>query len=117
MVKEGFCFDGRTELHGINGGLQTAIRSLDYIVKTIVRPSDGVFGDEFVIMHDNTCRHVARVVQGYTKEAGIEVMSQLNDGKDLNIIKHCCDFVERRIRKRKQPPQALPEIPQALMVE
>ena len=75
MVKEGFCFDGRTELHGINGGLLTAIRSLDNIVEPIVRPSDGAFGDEFVLMHDNACPHVARVVQGYIKEAGIEVMS------------------------------------------
>ena len=75
MVKEGFCFDGRSELHGFNGGLLTAIRSLDYIVEPIVRPSDGAFGDKFVIMHYNACPHVARVVQGYTKEAGIEVMS------------------------------------------
>ena len=37
MVKEGFCVDGRTELHGINGGLLTAIRSLDYIVEPIVK--------------------------------------------------------------------------------
>ena len=75
MVKEGFCFDGRSELHGFNGGLLAAIRSLDYIVKPIVRPSDGVFGDEFVIMPDNACPHFARVVQRYTKEAGIKVMS------------------------------------------
>ena len=75
MGKEGFCFDGRTELHGINGGLLAAIRSLDYIVEPIVRPSDGACDDEFVLMHDNACPHVARVVQGYTKEAGIEVMS------------------------------------------
>ena len=53
----------------------TAIRSLDYIVEPIVRPSDDAFGDEFVLMHDNTCPNVARVVQGFTKEAGIEVMS------------------------------------------
>ena len=71
MVKKGFCFDGRTEPHGINGGLLTAIISLDYIVEPIVRPSDGAFGDEFVIMPDRSCPHVARVVQGYTKEAGL----------------------------------------------
>ena len=41
MVKEGFSSDGRTKLYGINGGLLTAIRSLDYIVEPIVRPSDG----------------------------------------------------------------------------
>ena len=45
MGKEGFCFDGRTELHDINGGLLTAIRSPNYIVQSIVRPSDAVFGD------------------------------------------------------------------------
>ena len=72
---KGFCFDGRSELHRFNGGLLTAIRSLDYIVEPIVRPFDGAFGDEFVLMHDNACFHVARVVQVYTKEAGIEVMS------------------------------------------
>ena len=75
MVKQGFCFDGRSELHGFNGGLLTAIISLDYIVEPIVRPFDGAFGDKFVIMHEKACPHVARVVQGYTKEAGIEVMS------------------------------------------
>ena len=53
----------------------TAIRSLDCIVEPIVGPSDDAFGDEFVLMHDNACPHVARVVQGYTKEAGIEVIS------------------------------------------
>ena len=45
MGKKGFCFDGRIELHVINGGLLTAIRSLHYIVESIVRPSDGAFGD------------------------------------------------------------------------
>ena len=35
MVKEGFCFDGRIERHGVNGGLLISIRSLDYIVKPI----------------------------------------------------------------------------------
>ena len=75
MVKQGFCFDGRSELHGCNGGLLTAIKSLDYIVEPIVRPYDGAFVDKFVIMHDNACPHAARVVQGYTKEAGIEVLS------------------------------------------
>ena len=45
MVKEGFCFDGRTELHDNNGGSLTAIRSLDYIVEPITKPSDGAFGD------------------------------------------------------------------------
>ena len=44
-------------------------------------------------------------------------MSQPEGDKDLNIIKYCCDFMERRIRKREQPPQTQPEIPQALMVE
>ena len=53
----------------------TAISSLDYIVEPIVRLSDGAFGDEFVLMYYNACPHVSRVVQGYTKEAGIEVMS------------------------------------------
>ena len=38
-------------------------------------PTDGAFDDEFVLMHNNACPHVARVVQGYTKEAGIEVIS------------------------------------------
>ena len=68
-------------------------------------------------MHCNACPHVARVVQGYTKEAGIEVMSYPMGGKDLIIIRHICDFMERRIREREQPPQTLPEIPKALMVE
>ena len=45
MVKEGFCFHGRTELHDINRGLLTAIRSLGYIVEPNARPSDGAFGD------------------------------------------------------------------------
>ena len=94
-----------------------AIRSLDYIIEPIVRPFDGALGDEFVLMHDNACLHVACVGQGYTKKAGIEVMSLPEGGNDLNIIKHCCDFMERRIRTREQPPQTLPEIPQALMDE
>ena len=68
-------------------------------------------------MPDNACPYVARVVQGYTKEAGIEVMSWPEGCKDLNIIKHCCDFVERRIRKRGQPPQTFQELPEALMEE
>ena len=62
MVKEGFCFDGRSELHGFNGGLLPAIRSLDYIVEPIVTPSDDAFGDDFVLMHDNACPHVAGLV-------------------------------------------------------
>ena len=62
MVKEGFCFDGRTELHGISGGSLTAIRQLDYIVEPMVRPSDSAIGDEFVLMHDDACPHVACVV-------------------------------------------------------
>ena len=35
-------------------------------------------------MHDNACPNVARVVQGYTKEAGIKVMSQPEGGTDTD---------------------------------
>ena len=55
MVKKGICFDGCTEQHGINGGFLFAIRSQDYIVEPIVRPSDGAFGDKICLMHDNAC--------------------------------------------------------------
>ena len=74
MVWGGICFDGRTELHVIDGGSLTAIRYRDDIVDPIIRPFAGAIGDDFVLMHDNARPHVARVVQDYMEEAGIEVM-------------------------------------------
>ena len=86
MVWGGICFDGRTELHVIDGGSLTAIRYRDDIVDPIIRPFAGAIGDDFVLMHDNARPHVARVVQDYMEEAGIEVMDWPTVSPDLNPI-------------------------------
>ena len=61
MVWGGMFYEDRTDLYLINRGTLTALRYRDEILEPIVRPFAGVIGDNFMLMQDNACPHMARV--------------------------------------------------------
>ncbi len=74
MVWGGISTEGRTYLYRLDNGTLTAIRYRDEILGHIVRPYAGAVGPGFLLMHDNTQPHVARVCRQFLEDEGIDTI-------------------------------------------
>lgn len=72
MVQGGISLTARTDL---NNGNLNAKRHILNILEEHVVPFAPYIGQQFLLMQDNTRPHVARVVQNYVLEVGIETMA------------------------------------------
>ena len=66
MVWQGIIVNGKTDLHGIENGILTALRYFYEILAQFVRPSAwSSIGQEFILMDDNAHPHRAHVTNAY----------------------------------------------------
>ncbi len=54
MVWAGISLGGQTDLHMFQRGIVTGVRYWDEILDPYVRPYAGAFGNDFILMDDNT---------------------------------------------------------------
>lgn len=114
MVWGGISLEGRTDLVLLNDGRLTAHRYITDILEPHVVPFAPFIGDDFMLMHDNARPHIARVVQNYLREVGIETINWPPRSPDLNPIEHLWDFLGRRIRSLPHYPRNLNELAASL---
>lgn len=66
--------------------------------------------DNFVLMHNNTFPHVARIIINYLPEVGILVVDCPANRPDLNRIQHVWDHLERCIRTYNIAPDSFDKL-------
>ena len=61
MVWAGIFLNGRTDLIEIDGGSLTGVRYRDEVLRPVVVPIARAIGQNFILMQDNDCAHIAYV--------------------------------------------------------
>ncbi len=114
MVWGGISFGKKTPLIVIDGTL-TAQKYCDNVLQPVVVPF--VRENDVVLQQDNARPHVARLAMDYLTTNNVEVMNWPPYSPDLNPIEHMWDNLDRRIRKRQNPPSNHQQLRQALLEE
>lgn len=116
MVWGGISLDERTELVVVPGRLN-AQRYIDLILEDHVIPAAYGIGQNFVFMQDNARLHTAAITMNFLRHHGIHTMNWPPLSPDLNPIEHLWDLLDRRVRRRPDPPQTLQQLTNALIEE
>lgn len=114
MAWAGISYHHRTNLVFINGNLN-AQRYRDEILVRHVRPFIRRHGGRY--QHDNARPHVARICRDYLARANIAVIPWPALSSDMAPIEHLWDCLDRRVRRRRQQPQTLNDLRNALNQE
>lgn len=115
MIWGGLSSEARTELVIVDNRLNAA-RYVEEILQDHVQPYSGFIGhDQFILMHDNARPHVARCVEEYLQEVGIQKLEWPARSPDLNPIEHIWDMLKRKIKAGSHPPQTLNELRNAAL--
>ena len=114
MVWGGVAYGRRTQLHNIRGNLN-AIRYRDEILSPHL--VQFLQQHNLTLQQDNARPHVTRICTAYLQAHNIDVLPWPAFSPDLIPIEHLCDELDRRVRRRDNPPSSVPELKQALLQE
>ncbi|KAI4878552.1 hypothetical protein NFI96_016749, partial [Prochilodus magdalenae] len=85
MVWGGISLEGCTDLYRLDNDTLTAIRYQDEILGPVVRPYAGAVGPGFLLVHNNTRPHVARVCRQFLEIEGTETIDWPTGSPDFQI--------------------------------
>lgn len=114
MIWAGINARHKTDLVFVNGRL-TGVRYRDEILNRHVVPFIRRHGGDF--QHDNARPHVARVCMDFLQRQNINVLPWPALSADMSPIEHLWDMLGRCVRQRRQQPDTLNELRQALVFE
>jgi transposase len=114
MVWGGINLQAKTDLVHVGQGALKAHRYIAQILEPHVVP---FVGNNFLFMQDNARPHVARVVTRYFEEVQIQKLDWPARSPDCNPIEHVWDKLGRSIKARRNRPQTLNQLLEALNEE
>ena len=114
MVWGGITHGVKSQLIVVDGNM-TAVRYRDEILRPVAVPL--VQQRHLIIQQDNARPHVARVCQDFLANNNIVPLDWPPYSPDLSPIEYLWDELDRRVRKRRNPPATLAQLRNALINE
>ena len=114
MVWGGIAHGIKSQLIIVAGNM-TAVRYRDEILRPVAVPL--VQQRNLILQQDNARPHVARVCQDFLANNNIAPLAWPPYSPDLTPIEHMWDELDRRVRKRRNPPATLAQLRNALIDE
>ena len=114
MVWGGIAHGIKSQLIIVAGNM-TAVRYWDEILRPVAVPL--VQQRNLILQQDNARPHVARVCQDFLANNNIAPLAWPPYSPDLTPIEHMWDELDRRVRKRRNPPATLAQLRNALIDE
>ena len=105
MVWGGIAHGIKSQLIIVAGNM-TAVRYRDEILRAVAVPL--VQQRNLILQQDNARPHVARVCQDFLANNNIAPLAWPPYSPDLTPIEHMWDELDRRVRKRRNPPTPPP---------
>lgn len=110
MFWGGISLTARTELVSLRGASLNSQRYINEILAEHVVPFAGYIGNDFLLIQDNARPHVARIVQDYLHEVGIETLNWPPHSPDLNPIEHVWDSIGKKLRNHQPLAASLDDV-------
>ena len=107
MVWGGIAHGIKSQLIIVAGNM-TAVRYRDEILRPVAVPL--VQQRNLILQQDNARPHVARVCQDFLANNNIAPLAWPPYSPDLTPIEHMWDELDRRVRKRRNPPATLAQL-------
>ena len=107
MVWGGIAHGIKSQLIIVAGNM-TAVRYRDEILRPVAVPL--VQQRNLILQQDNARPHVARVCQNFLANNNIAPLAWPPYSPDLTPIEHMWDELDRRVRKRRNPPVTLAQL-------
>ena len=101
--------------HVLYWGQIKSVRYRDEILRPVAVPL--VQQRNLILQQDNARPHVARVCQDFLANNNIAPLAWPPYSPDLTPIEHMWDELDRRVRKRRNPPATLAQLRNALIDE
>ena len=114
MVWGGIAHGIKSQLIIVAGNM-TAVRYRDEILRPVAVPL--VQHRNLILQQHNARPHVARVCQDFLANNNIAPLAWPPYSQDLTLIEHMWDELDRRVRKRRNPPATLAQLRNALIDE
>ena len=114
MVWGGIAHGIKSQLIIVAGNM-TAVRYRDEILRPVAVPL--VQQRNLILQQDNARPHVDRVCHDFLANNNIAPLAWPPCSPDLTPIEHMWDELDRRVRKRRNPPATLAQLRNALIDE